>query len=166
VLKNPANTGRIAQLLELFPDAKFIYLRRNPYAVYKSTLNLHRTTFQTIGFQDVTDTEIEDNVLHMYAALNQRYAATRALIPEGNLVEIVYEALETNPLAELEQVYTRLRLPGWEAARGPIADYLATLDNYEKNRFTMRARDIERVEAALGDAIHEGGYDRPGVAGD
>lgn len=165
VLKNPANTGRIAQLLELFPDAKFIYLRRNPYAVYKSTLNLHRTTFETIGFQDVSDAEIEENVLHLYAALHRRYAETRALIPAGNLVEIVYEALEADPLAELEHLYTRLNLPGWDQARGPVADYLATLESYEKNRFTMRREDIDRVEAALGEAIREGGYERPAVAG-
>lgn len=166
VLKNPANTGRIPQLLALFPDAKFIHIHRNPYAVYKSTLKLHRTTYETIGFQDVTDAEIEENVLHMYAALHARYQATRDLIPAGNLVEIRYEDLEADPLGILERVYATLGLPDWEATRGPVEAYLATQEDYEKNRFTMRQRDIDRVEAALGDLIQAGGYARPEVAGD
>ncbi|MEO1132054.1 MAG: sulfotransferase, partial [Cyanobacteria bacterium J06639_1] len=33
-IKNPANTSRISELLELFPDAKFIHIYRNPYDVY------------------------------------------------------------------------------------------------------------------------------------
>jgi len=33
ILKNPANTARIPNLLELLPDAKFIHFYRNPYKV-------------------------------------------------------------------------------------------------------------------------------------
>jgi hypothetical protein len=32
--RNAANTGRVRQLLELFPNAKFIHLHRNPYRVF------------------------------------------------------------------------------------------------------------------------------------
>ena len=31
VLKNPANTARIKLLFEMFPEAKFIHIYRNPY---------------------------------------------------------------------------------------------------------------------------------------
>jgi hypothetical protein len=164
VLKNPANTGRIPQLLHLFPDAKFLHIRRNPYAVYKSTVNLHRSTYATIGFQDVTTAEIEENVLHMHAALTRRYFETRDLIPPGNLVEIAYEDLEARPLAVLEEAYGRLGLPGWQEARPAVAAYLATQAAYEKNRFTMRARDIARVEEHLRFALDAWGYERPEVA--
>ena len=36
VLKNPANTGRVKLLLEMFPSAKFIHIYRNPYHVFLS----------------------------------------------------------------------------------------------------------------------------------
>lgn len=166
VLKNPANTGRIPQLLELFPDAKFVHIRRNPYAVYKSAVKLHQSTYATIGFQDVPTATIEDNVLHMHAVLTRRYFETRDQIPPGNLVEIAYEDLEARPLEVLETLYTRLGLPGWEAARPAIAEYLGTQEHYEKNRFTMRARDIARVEEHLGFALAAWGYARPDIEAD
>lgn len=36
VLKNSSNTGRVKLLLELFPNAKFIHIFRNPYYVFLS----------------------------------------------------------------------------------------------------------------------------------
>ena len=33
--KNPPHTGHIRQILEMFPNAKFIYLVRNPYTVFE-----------------------------------------------------------------------------------------------------------------------------------
>src|SRR5262249_56480059 len=36
VLKSPGHTGRIRLLLELFPDARFVHIHRNPYAVFQS----------------------------------------------------------------------------------------------------------------------------------
>jgi omega-hydroxy-beta-dihydromenaquinone-9 sulfotransferase len=38
VLKSPLHTGRIATLMKLHPDARFIHLARNPYEVFPSTL--------------------------------------------------------------------------------------------------------------------------------
>ncbi|NEQ43497.1 MAG: sulfotransferase [Leptolyngbya sp. SIOISBB] len=40
VIKNPSNTARIAELLKLFPNAKFIHIYRNPYDVYTSTMRV------------------------------------------------------------------------------------------------------------------------------
>jgi len=44
ILKNPSNTGRIKDLLKLYPNAKFIHIHRNPYNVFASTLNMHEKT--------------------------------------------------------------------------------------------------------------------------
>jgi len=41
LLKSPSHTGRIKLLLELFPNAKFIHVHRNPFEIYPSTLKLH-----------------------------------------------------------------------------------------------------------------------------
>ena len=40
ILKSPPHTGRIKLLLELFPDARFVHLHRNPYTIFLSTRNL------------------------------------------------------------------------------------------------------------------------------
>ena len=43
VLKSPCHTARIRLLLEVFPDAKFVHIHRNPYDVFHSSLHLLRT---------------------------------------------------------------------------------------------------------------------------
>ena len=40
VLKSPPHTARLPVLLELFPDAKFVHIKRNPYTLFASTTNL------------------------------------------------------------------------------------------------------------------------------
>ena len=40
VLKSPPNLGRISTLLEIFPQAQFVHIVRDPYRVYPSTRKL------------------------------------------------------------------------------------------------------------------------------
>ncbi|MBN2307352.1 MAG: sulfotransferase, partial [Candidatus Hydrogenedentes bacterium] len=131
VLKNPVNTGRIRALLDLFPDAKFIHIYRSPYRVFKSTQRLHRTTFDMVGLQDIADGEIERNVLDFYRALMTRFFEDKALIPEGNLVELRFEDLEHRPMEELARLYDELALPGWAAAYPRIRAYLDAQPPYK-----------------------------------
>ncbi|MHA1758336.1 MAG: sulfotransferase, partial [Promethearchaeota archaeon] len=41
ILKNPVNTARVKLLLDMFLEAKFIHIYRNPYVVFASTLNFY-----------------------------------------------------------------------------------------------------------------------------
>ena len=38
--KNPPHTGRVKELVKMFPNAKFIYLMRNPYTVFEVNAEL------------------------------------------------------------------------------------------------------------------------------
>ena len=51
--KEPANTMRIKYLLRIFPDAKFIYLYRNPYDVFYSMRNLWMRSIRKYCLQQV-----------------------------------------------------------------------------------------------------------------
>ncbi|HRI20553.1 MAG TPA: sulfotransferase, partial [Panacibacter sp.] len=59
VLKSPPNTERIKYLLKMFPDAKFIYISRNPYHVFYSMQNLWNKAIKKFNLQQITDEEIE-----------------------------------------------------------------------------------------------------------
>lgn len=161
VLKNPVNTGRIRVLLDLFPEAKFVHICRNPYVVFKSTQWLHRSTVDLIGLQDITDAEIEENVLLFFQQMMGRFLEERDMIPAGNLVELRYEDLEQRPIEEMERIYEALGLPGWTVARERIGAYVAAGAGYRKNRFSMSDADMEKVEAHWGFALEAWGYDRP-----
>ena len=57
--KNPPHTGRVKELLELYPNAKFVYLVRNPYTVYKSTMSFIGNTLKTTQLQAISREALE-----------------------------------------------------------------------------------------------------------
>lgn len=161
LLRNTVNMGRVDHLLRLFPDAKFIHIVRNPYAVYPSVMHLYRTLLPLYSLDDYDWPEFEDFLTELYADLVGKYLADRSLVPEGRLAEVRFEDLEENPLGELERLYSELDLPGWDTARAGIEPYLQSLAGYRKNRFTRDPEVIRRVEEHWGFALREWPYEPP-----
>ncbi|MBM4077392.1 MAG: sulfotransferase, partial [Planctomycetes bacterium] len=88
VLKSPSHTFRIPILLELFPNAKFIYICREPYSVFVSGVHLRRTLFLENGLGEPYFDSLEEDVLKLYSQCFDTYESTKNLIPEGNLHEV------------------------------------------------------------------------------
>ncbi len=161
VLKSPANTGRISHLLHLFPDAKFIHIVRNPYLVYQSTMHMFSNLLPLHQLQSMDAEDMDAYVLYAYKATMQQYLRDRVLIPNGNLTEVRFEDLEQQPLAEMERIYAELALPGWEQAQRFISDYLSTLSDYRKNRFSLSQFTIDRVNREWQFALDHWQYQLP-----
>lgn len=140
VLKSPSHTYRIPLLLEMFPQAKFIYIYRDPLAVIKSSMHLRRTMFTENSFAPPDFREIEDDTLLTYEHCLQTYEQTKQLIPPGQLHEIRYEALEADPLGGMESLYRSLGFGGWEQMEPALRQQLPELSRYQKNRFTIDER--------------------------
>lgn len=161
LLRNTVNTGRVAELLRLFPEAKFLNIVRNPYTVYPSVLHLYRTLLPLYRLDDYDWPEWEEFLTEAYVGVMTKYLAERSLIPKGRLAEVRFEDLERDPLGELERCYRELDLPGWQAARPPIESYLESLRGYRKNRFDFDPALLRRVEERWGFALREWNYARP-----
>ena len=97
--KNPPHTGRVKELVKMFPNAKFIYLMRNPYTVLESTRSFFTNTIQPLKLQDISEEEIVQNILTTYTKLYDKYQADKVYIPEGNLIEVKFEDFEQDALA-------------------------------------------------------------------
>lgn len=160
VLKNCADTGRIRVLLDLFPDAKFIHLCRNPYDLFLSTRRLWEVVLWRSQLQEIDPAEVDRLILQFYTRLIQQYLAERALIPAGNLVEVRFEDLEANPLAEARRAYEALGLPGFADAEPKFQAYLASVADYSKNNYELTADVIEQVNRHWSFAFDTWGYQR------
>ena len=90
--------------------------------------------------------EEEDRVIEWGKAIYERYIAQRSMIPEGNLVEVRFDIFEQNGYAEMERIYKELSLPGWDDAKGPIADYFESVKGYKKIVFESFVRLEERIK--------------------
>ncbi|MHA2400058.1 MAG: sulfotransferase family protein [Promethearchaeota archaeon] len=161
VLKNPANTARIKFLLELYPNAKFIHIYRNPYTIYLSTRYFYKKTMENFMFQNVSNTLIEDSIIKIYKDMMECYLTEKKLIPKGNLVEIKFEDLEKDAIGQLKRIYDILNLPGFDTSRSSIEDYLEHEKNYKKNKFQLSKGIIDKIEKQWGFTIKKWGYKIP-----
>jgi hypothetical protein len=161
VIKNCADSARLETLLELFPDAKFIHIYRNPYEIFRSTVFLYRVVLARAQLQDINLDELESWVLQFYTQLMRKLLADRALIPPGNYVEVRYEDLSKAPLDELRKVYETLGLPGFAEAEPAFSAYLDSIAGYKKNVYKEIDNSIiEGVNEHWQFALDALGYER------
>ena len=156
--KNPPHTGRIPQLLEMYPNAKFIYLVRNPYTVFESTRSFFTNTIRPLKLQDISPDELEKNILETYKKLFFKYERDKVLIPKGNLIEVKFEDFENNALDLTQEIYRSLRIEGYDDARSSIVAYLNKKRGYKKNRYQYDDRTRSLVEENWGFALEKWGY--------
>lgn len=156
--KNPPHTGRVKELVKMFPNAKFIYLMRNPYTVFESTRSFFTNTIQPLKLEEFSNEAIEQNILTTYRKLHDQYEADKHLIPEGNLIEVKFEDFEADALGMTEEIYRTLSLPGWDNAKTAIAQYVGSKKGYKKNKYQYADRTRQLVEDNWGDVLDQWGY--------
>jgi hypothetical protein len=109
--KNPPHTLRLDLLTELYPDARFIFLCRNPYEVHESAFRFAEGVLPTTQLQAYTPECLRTRLLNLMDHFFDRYEQTRNLIKPGNLLEIRYEDLVGDPNRILKHIYSQLQLP-------------------------------------------------------
>ena len=88
VLKSPPHTCRIPTLLDLFPDARFVHIVRDPSVVYPSTLHLWRVTYGINGLQKPSWAELPEYILDTFVQVYDRLEEGKRLIPPGRIHEL------------------------------------------------------------------------------
>lgn len=141
VLKSPPHTARLAALSEMFPDAKFIHIVRNPAEVFPSSVRTWASLFDMQGCQTPRAEalpngapSIEDYVLSTFNELYRDFPQARSAISPDRFCELRYEDLVADPFAQLKRIYDHLQLGGFEAARPQFATHLAAVQDYRPSR--------------------------------
>jgi hypothetical protein len=158
VLKSPPHTCRIKVLREMFPDARFIHIVRDPYTVFPSTVHLWKSLYQLHGLQRPTYEGLEEHVLATFDRMYRKLEETRDLVPPSRFHELKYEDLVRDPVGEMKKLYDHLELHGWEAYRPRLEAYLAALKGYETNRYTLTPEQRAEVTRRWGWVFHRYGY--------
>jgi hypothetical protein len=146
VLKNPANTARIKLLLEIFPEAKFIHIYRNPYHVYHSMMKLLLNIVPFMCVQKPPKIEeVERQILGVYKRMYMKYLNERTDIPKENLIEIRYEDFIQKPLEQLSSIYTKLNLSGFNESKKNIVEYIASQTQMKKQIYELSEHLKEKI---------------------
>ena len=158
ILKSPPHTFRIATLLRLFPEARFVYLVRNPLAVFPSTVYTWRNLWEATSLQGQNIPGLEEYVHEVFSRMHLAFERDRHLIAQGRLHIMRYEELAAQPEREIEKLYTALKLGGYEQVRPKVRAYAAQNARYKKNTFSISTELRERITRRWAPFISQYGY--------
>jgi hypothetical protein len=159
ILKSPSHTCRIPYLLEMFPEARFVHLHRNPYEVVQSIRHTILSVNPLRNLQTIPEEDLDEQVIGEYAELFESYFAHKHRIPPGHLHELRYEDLVGDPLGQIARLYEALGLPEFEATRPAVTKYVDGLRGYERNVHREMSSEVrERFRERCGQWIEKLGY--------
>lgn len=159
VLKNPHNTSRVKELMEIFPKSNYIFIHRNPFDIFLSTRHLYYRILRTQFLQFFSHEEIDDKIFYYFNTTMKKYLAERHLIPKGQLIEVGFDELDQNPYETVEKIYKELNIPNYDKAFPEIDQYLKSVKNYKKNKFRdIKPKTVERILKEWKFAFDEWGY--------
>ena len=161
IIKNPVNTARIDKILKLYPDAKFLYLYRNPITVFFSTQNFFQKLFPKLWLHEVNYEFIDKLITEVYQRLLDDYQAQKTLIPPGNLLEMRFEEFEMSPADQLKKIYSGLLNEDFNLAEPYLMKYLNSQTGYIKNKYFVPAESLKKVAGDLDYYMKLYSYDIP-----
>lgn len=161
IFKNPVNTARIDKILKLYPDAKFLYIYRNPITVFHSTQRFLQQLYPTLWFHKVEKSFINKMIFEVYELLMNDYLEQKSMIPPGNLMELRFEEFEQNPLKEIEKIYSELLKEDFSAVQHYFSDYFKSQKDHKKNKYLVDAAEVETIRKHWRKYIDMYNYDLP-----
>jgi len=162
VLKSPTHSFRIKTLHEMFPEARFIHIVRNPYVVYPSTVNLWKRLYETNGLQTPTFAGLEEYVFRTFSHLYERIEQGKRLLGPGQFHELRYEDLIADPIGQMGRLYESLGLTGYDKMLPRMQQYLQENAGYQTNRYKPLDPHLQaEIGRRWGAVIERYGYAPP-----
>jgi hypothetical protein len=116
VLKCPDHVFALKAILASYPDARFVFVHRDPVAVLSSVAKL--TEALRAPFTRRLDKHaIGEEVAQRWFDGAERIMAAEAWLPQAQLLNVHHRELTTAPLRTLERIYRHFDLPLDAAAR-------------------------------------------------
>ena len=150
VFKSPGNTARIIELLEIYPDAKFIHITRNPQDVIPSTLNLYQKILPEFSLQDENQLNLTEFVFDYYAQVMTKILSTRSELTHEQLYELKYEDFTANPVATMNKAFTGLKIP---IESEGLVTFFEARSNFSKNKFNSDPELAEIINKRCAEVI-------------
>ena len=148
--KNPVFAGRVAALLEEFPDARFVVPVRNPYETIPSLLKLMRAGWKSLDWEESRQTHclafLANQSFHTYK-YPLEVLAKRSDVPHA---VVDYRDLLAEPATTIEKVYQDIGLEMSDRYRGVLAGEATRARQHKTtHRYSLEEFGLEA------DAIHQ-----------
>jgi len=159
ISKNPCNIFRIKTLTELFPDAQFIFIYRNPYPVVESLYRFVNEVLPGSELQHIEGGIPRECFARLYNDSLNEYTKSKEFINPDNLMEIRYEDFKTQPLDTISKIYSRFDIPGIENALPLMESYLSSNHPDSRQPYAFNADTYRLVNEYAADIVEKLGYE-------
>lgn len=144
--KNPAFSPKVATALKFFPDARFIYLVRNPLEMVPSFVSMMRFSWNVLGIPG-RDRALADYIIemarHWYAYPLQELDAA----PEGRAAIVTYNELTRDPEMTVQRIYKELDLNiGPEFAEVLKTDAATSKSYKSRHQYNLKTLGLSREQ--------------------
>ncbi|MBW2274512.1 MAG: sulfotransferase [Deltaproteobacteria bacterium] len=163
VSKNPAFVSKMRDLGREFPDAKFVYLVRNPFETVPSLIKLLRTMWEGLG---VDEAHMESGTRGLLeGCIRDYFYALEVLdeLPPERYAIVQYAELIADPKASVESVYRRLGLSISPAFEARLAAERSRQKRYHSsNAYSLEEYGIdpEELEEWLAPVLERFGFEQ------
>jgi hypothetical protein len=161
VLKSPPHSCRIQTLLELFPDARFVHIVRDPFVVFPSTVRLWKALYGDHALQKPSFAGLEEDVLRDFVRLHQKIEEGTKSLDRNRFYELRYEDLVRDPVTSMRRLYVRLDLGGFHRVVPRLRRHFAEIADYRTNRHQLTPQQRAAIALRWGPIIKKYGYAPP-----
>ena len=124
VLKDPTHTFFVDAILEVFPNARFVFIHRDPVETLSSICSLHAYT-RSVFSSDVDAHAIGDEVSDSYMMrLLEPAVAALDRLPAGRVAHIRAPDLGQDPVGTIANAYRVLGMELGDEARTAMHEYM------------------------------------------
>jgi len=148
--KNPLWAGRVASLIEAFPDARFIVNVRDPRENIPSLLKLMRASWKSMGWDEARQQRTIAILAEQSFHSIRHPIETLDAHPEVKGAVVDYRDLTSDPAGTIERIYRDLDLPPSDGLR----ERLAGEGKRERKHETRHLYSLEEF-GLEGDVIRE-----------
>jgi hypothetical protein len=139
VSKNPAFVSKMRDLSREFPDAKFVYLVRNPFETVPSLLKLMSSMWEGLGIESEN---IEKSLRQLVVgSVQDYYYALEVMdeLPSERCAIVQYTDLVSDPRTSVEKAYEKLQLD-------ISPDFAEKLDSERKRQKRYHSENVYSLE--------------------
>jgi hypothetical protein len=159
ILKSPPHTGRIELLAELFPDARFIHITRDPESLFASSRNLWPSLQTAQGLQLPENEDLDEFIFDAFERMYRGFDQQRDSIQPNRICDVRYEDLVQDPIGQLELLYDRLELGNFGPVREALEEFVDRQRDYKPNRHDELEPEIKaEIRRRWGGYVKRYGY--------
>ena len=125
-LKAPAHMWALDDILNVFPDAKFVHCHRDPVAVTASINSMNRLVMQMYmgDCSHLDPAQTGRAVMDWYALSLERALKSRAHLPEDRFVDCSQLEISGAPMRVVERIYEQFGFEYTDAARTVLQNHV------------------------------------------